>query len=95
MENQNPKIIRRSVTYDIKTQYHSDLMCQNYDVKITAIKESDGRISFKPDFKNNTDYLHPDDFTFFHSDPDRVMAIAAMMWEFAKKQKGIDTISNL
>lgn len=100
MENQNPKITRRSVKYDIKYAYHSDLMCQNYDAGIAAIKESDGRITLVPDFEKNTDYTHPTDFTFYHSDPDRIIAVANMMLAFAKmakeeNKKGIDISENV
>lgn len=81
MNNQNIAISQRSIKYDIKMQYHSDLMCENYDAEITAIKESDGKITLRP---NNNFYR---EFLFEHSDPDRVIAIASMMGAFAKMVK--------
>ena len=91
MDNQ-VKIEEKAKTYDIKLEYHSDLMCENYDAEILAIQESDGRITFSPKDK------YEDSFTFKHSDPDRVIAITKMIQAFAEmakeeKKKTID-ISN-
>ena len=80
------EIKERARTYDIKLEYHSDLMCENMDAEIIAIQEADGRISFKTANGNST-------FEFTHSDPDRVLAIAGMLKSFArmaKKENAID-----
>lgn len=88
MKDQNETTINwKSIDYEIKSEYHSDLQCQNYSAVISGVQESDGRISIFPDFKTNNDYLHPQEFTFFHSDPDRVIAIAKMMQAFAETIK--------
>lgn len=80
------EIKERSRTYDIKFGYHSDLLCENFDAELLAIQEADGRISFKTRDKDTC-------FEFVHSDPDRVIALASMMVEFAKimKKNNIDT----
>ena len=80
MDNQ-VKIEEKAKTYDIKLEYHSDLMCENYDAEILAIQESDGRITFSPKDK------YEDSFTFRHSDPDRVIAITKMIQAFAEMVK--------
>ena len=80
MDNQ-VKIEEKAKTYDIKLEYHSDLMCENYDAEILAVQESDGRITFSPKDK------YEDSFTFKHSDPDRVIAITKMILAFAKMAK--------
>lgn len=72
----------KSKMYDIKMQYHSDLMCENYDAEIVAIQESDNRITFSAKTKHFVD-----GFVFNHSDPDRVIAIARMMQSFAEMVK--------
>lgn len=74
------KIKERTKTYDIKLVYHSDLMCQNYDAEIRAIQESNGRISFRTVSGRKG-------FEFVNSDPDRVIAIARMMLNFAQLTK--------
>lgn len=74
------EIKERSRTYDIKFEYHSDLLCENFDIELLAIQEDDGRISFKTRDKDAC-------FEFIHSDPDRVIALASMMAEFAKMMK--------
>lgn len=79
--NNQVKIEERAKTYDIKLEYHSDLMCENYDAEILAIQESDGRITFSPRDK------YEDSFTFKHSDPDRVIAITKMIQAFAEMAK--------
>lgn len=71
----------KAKTYDIKLQYHSDLMCENYDAEILAVQESDGRITFSPKDK------YEDSFTFKHSDPDRVIAVTKMIQAFAEMAK--------
>lgn len=80
MDNQ-VKIEEKAKTYDIKLEYHSDLMCENYDAEILAVQESDGRITFSPKDK------YEDSFTFKHSDPDRVIAITKMIQAFAEMVK--------
>lgn len=74
------EIKERSRTYDIKFEYHSDLLCENFDAELLAIQEADGRISFKTRDNDTC-------FEFVHSDPDRVIALANMMAEFAKTMK--------
>ena len=93
--NQQIEIEETSTEYDVTSSYHSALMCQNYDAKILAIEESDGRITLKP---NNSGWGNA--FVFAHSDPDRVIAIANMMKTFAEmakknSQKGIDISNNM
>lgn len=75
------EIKEKSRMYDVKLEYHSDLMCENHDAEFRAIQESDGRITFIP---NNS---YSEGFVFNHSDPDRVIALASMMKSFAKKIK--------
>lgn len=82
--NNQVKIEEKAKTYDIKLEYHSDLMCENYDAEILAIQESDGRITFSPKDK------YEDSFTFRHSDPDRVIAITKMIQAFAEMVKRED-----
>jgi hypothetical protein len=84
MDNQvGTKIKQRETIYDIVLEYHSDMMCQNYDAKLEAIEESNGNVSFRPyDGK-----ARRDSFTFLHSDPDRIIAIARMMLAFAEMVK--------
>lgn len=82
-----------STTYDIKLSYHSDRKCQNYDAMIEAAEEADGTISLSPNHCGRS-------FEFYHSDPDRVIAIAQMMMAFAQmvknnNQKSIDTIDKI
>lgn len=78
--------------YDVELTYHSDLKCENYDVKITGIELPGGKVTIQP---SNT--FFPDDgFKFIESDPDRVIAIAQMMLAFAQmvknnSKKTIDT----
>lgn len=79
--NKEISIKEKSRVYDIKFEYHSDLMCENYDAEILAIQESDNRVTFSPKDK------YDDGFTFKHSDPDRVIAIAKMMQAFAEMAK--------
>lgn len=74
------EIKEKSRSYDIKFEYHSNLMCENFDAKIHAVQEPDGRISFA----TGTGYRS---FEFIHSDPDRVIAIAEMLKAFAEKVK--------
>lgn len=81
-----------STKYDITSNYHSGLMCQNYDATIIGITENDNRISIYP--RDGGSF-----FEFSHSDPDRVIAIANMIKAFAEmakknNQKVIDTSVN-
>lgn len=78
-------IIERAKTYDIKYEYHSDLLCENRDAEIEAIEETGGKITFKP---RKGDWFS---FMFDHSDPDLVIAIANMMGAFAKMVKKNNT----
>lgn len=79
MDPNKINIEKESTTYKIKAEYHSDLRCQNYDVCMTAIENSDGTITFEP--KDGTN------FVFKSSDPDRVIALAKMMLAFAERNK--------
>lgn len=97
MNQQEIKINERSTIYDIKFQYHSDLACENYDAQLTAVEESDGRVTFRP-WKNGE--WDGNLFEFNHSDPDRIIAIANMMCAFAQmvkkdNQKAIDTENDI
>lgn len=82
-----------STTYNIKLMYHSDNKCQNYDAQIEAQEEADGTVSLSPNHCGRS-------FEFYHSDPDRVIAIANMMLAFAQmvkkeNQKAIDADANV
>lgn len=88
-------IEEQKTIYDIAYTYHSDKMCQNYDLSITGVEENDGKVSFYP----TKTFFQEDGFKFIHSDPDRVIAIAEMMKAFAQaikkeNQKTIDTNAN-
>lgn len=77
-----------STLYSVTATYHSDRKCQNYDAEIEATEEADGTISLSPNHCGRP-------FVFYHSDPDRVIAIAQMMLSFAQaikkhNKKGID-----
>ena len=88
-EKRQVEIKERARSYDIKVGYHSDLMCENFDVEILAAQEPDGKISFTTGNGCRS-------FEFIHSDPDRVIAIADMFKTFAemaKKENAIDTLS--
>ena len=85
-------IEEKSTTYRVKLPYHSELMAENYDVKITLVEESDNRISIYP--KGGGSF-----FEFEHSDPDRVIAIAQMMMAAAQmvkdhNAKTVDTVES-
>ena len=87
-------IEEESTKYNIKLYYHSDLKCENYDVELIGVSESDGRITIKPG-----DHPAAVGFVFDYSDPDRVIAIAQMMMAFAQmvkneNKKRIDTNNN-
>lgn len=101
-------INEKETIYDVRMSYHSDLKCQNYDLCITAIEETDGRVSLYPkiekdeslgftcwEYAKDRFYGRDDDsFTFIHSDPDRVIAIANMMKAFAESIKKEHQIIN-
>lgn len=85
-------IEEKKTVYDVTYTYHSDRKCQNYDARIEAQEESDGTVSLTPDGAGSS-------FDFYHSDPDRVIAVAQMMMAFAqmvknKNNKPIDTDAN-
>ena len=80
MDNQ-VKIEEKAKTYDIKLEYHSDLMCENYDAEIHASHNCDGRITILPNKHLGGG------FVFEHSDPDRVIAITKMVQAFAEMAK--------
>lgn len=69
-----------STTYNIKLAYHSDRKCQNYDAEATGVENADGTITLYPRCIGAS-------FEFYHSDPDRVIAIAQMMLSFAQMAK--------
>lgn len=73
-------IEEKRTTYNVKLTYHSDMKCENYDAEIEGIEEANGRISIVPNG------CEPG-FIFHHSDPDRVIAIAQMMLNFAQMVK--------
>lgn len=73
-------IEEKKTIYDVKYTYHSDRKCQNYDAQIEAQEESNGTVSLTPDGAGSS-------FEFYHSDPDRVIAIAQMMMAFAQMVK--------
>ena len=79
------EISERSTIYDITCEYHSDLMCENYDAGIMASVSPKGMISIYPD-SGHRSWVEKT-FTFEESDPDRVIAIAKMMLAFAEKAK--------
>ena len=88
-------IEEKETIYDIKTAYHSDKKCQNYDAVITGVEEANGSVTIRP---WGSDNFRGSFFEFQKSDPDRVIAIAQMMLSFAQaikrenqKQKPIDT----
>lgn len=94
MNQQEIKIEEVSTTYDVKTTYHSDMKCENYDAKILCIEEANGRITVRPE---DGDW-HA--FVFEHSDPDCAIAIAQMILSFAQmvksnNQKAVDTEDNV
>ena len=85
-------IEEKRTIYDVTYTYHSDMKCQNYDAQIEAQEEYDGTVSLTPNGVGSG-------FEFYHSDPDRVIAIAQMMVAFAtmvknKNNKPIDTSTN-
>lgn len=85
-------IEEKKTIYDVKYTYHSNRKCQNYDAQIEAQEESDGTVSLTPGGAGSS-------FEFYHSDPDRVIAVAQMMIAFAqmvkdKNNKPIDTNAN-
>lgn len=83
----NPEIdiTERATTYDIKYEYHSDLMCQNYDAGVVATVSPNGRVSIYPD-SGHREWVEKT-FTFEDSDPDRVIAVAKMMLAIAEMVK--------
>lgn len=80
-EEKQVSIREKSKTYDIKYEYHSDALCENFDAEILAIEEANGKITLRP---HNGEW---NTFLFDHSDPDRVIAIADMIKAFAKMAK--------
>ncbi len=99
-------IEQKDTTYKVNATYHSDKMCQNYDIDFTAVEHNDGRISFFPRVnppKTKYPFLEwPQDeesFSFLHSDPDRIIVLSNMMKAFAEmvkknNQKSVDTNSD-
>ena len=87
-------IDEQSTIYSVKMSYHSDKKYENYDAKITGIAEADGNVTIHPKCNSWSD----DGFIFDHSDPDRVIAIAQMILNFAQmvknENKTIKTIDN-
>lgn len=96
--NNEINIKEKSTNYDVDFSYHSDLMAQNYDAKIKIIEWNDNRISIYPDI--DREWYTDKNFTFEHSDPDRVIAIAQMILAAAQmvknhSKKGIDVSDNV
>lgn len=86
-------IEEQSTKYTVKLSYHSDRKCQNYDAEIDIDEEADGTMSIKPNHCGRS-------FEFYHSDPDRVIAIAQMMLASAQmvknhNKKDIDISENV
>lgn len=97
MDNQI-NIKEKSTDYDVNLSYHSDLMAQNYDAKIKITEWNDNRISIYPDAGH--EWYTDKSFTFEHSDPDRVIAIAQMILASAQmvknhNKKSIDVSDNV
>lgn len=93
MNQQQVTIEEVSTLYNIDNTYHSDLMASNYVVKAFGTVEADNRITLTPGVGMSSS------FTFCHSDPDRVIAIANMLLSFAQmakneSKKSIDTSIN-
>lgn len=85
-------IEEKSTLYEISTECHSDLLCENIPLTMEGIAESDNRITIRP--TNGKDSL-----LVSHSDPDLVIGLANMMLAFAQmvkkeNQKSIDTNAN-
>lgn len=78
--NNQINIEEKRTIYDVEYTYHSDMKCQNYDAKIIGTEEEDGKVSIEPCHCGHM-------FEFYHSDPDRVIAIAQMMMAFAQMVK--------
>lgn len=66
----------------VKNTYHSDRKCQNYDLEIKAELSEEGTITLIPISKTPFD-----GFVFIDSDPDRVIAVAEMIKNFAEMAK--------
>ena len=81
MNQQQVTIEEVSTLYNIDNTYHSDLMAPNYTVKAFGTGEADNRITLTPGVGASSS------FTFCHSDPDRVIAIANMLLSFAQMAK--------
>lgn len=98
--NNQINIEEKKTIYDITCTYHSDMKCQNYDVRIVGVEEENGRVTLEPSLGVSYETgLTESSFIFNHSDPDRVIAIAQMMMAFAQaikneNKKSIDTDAN-
>lgn len=68
--------------FAITNTYHSDRKCQNYDLEIKAELSEEGTITLIPLSKTPFD-----GFVFIDSDPDRVIAVAEMIKNFAEMAK--------
>lgn len=75
----NITIEEKQKIYEVKCEYHSALMCQNYDAEIKAVEGPDNRISLFP--------RDEESFSFIDSDPDRALAIVSMMKAFIEMVK--------
>lgn len=82
MGKKEVKIKETTRTYDIKVEYHSDLMCQNEEAEILGILEADNRVTIKP-----VGNPLAKGFVFKGSDPDKIIALAEMMKSFAEVAK--------
>lgn len=76
-------IAQKQVIYDLNTEYCSESVGKNYTAQITGIKESDGKVTIRPDQGKGYDEV----FIFDHSDPDRVIAVARLIMAFAQTIK--------
>ena len=78
-------IQEQSTTYDIDMSYHSDCRGDDDIAEVRGIEHVNGTVSLYP-WVNGVDWTKQS-FTFIHSDPDRVIAVAQMMMAFAKMVK--------
>ena len=80
-----------STRYDVKMSYHSDLMAENYDAKITLVEGPLNRITVYPMGCNSAAGSCSKYFAFDNSDPDRVIAICQMIMAAAQMVKNHNT----
>ena len=84
-------IVEKETVYDIDMSYHSSHTDEDHDVEIRGAQHADGTITIYP-WSGGASWTERD-FTFVHSDPDRVIAIAQMMMAFAQMVKNSSKIT--